>query len=349
MSITMPYLVIPAYEPDTRLPELLMQLQSYHLFQIVVVNDGSSPKYNPIFQKAANYSTILTHPQNRGKGRALKTAFSYIQEKGDCDIIVTADADGQHTPKDIVRIYHACRQHASALVTGTRQFIGKVPLRSRFGNTITKYVFYFATGCFLSDTQCGLRAFPASFLPFLCRVKGERYEYEMNILLEGAKQFPIEDISIETIYINDNASSHFHPVRDAIRIYKEIFKFAGSSLLSFLADYAGYVLLLLIFAGIPEHIRLIMANIIARLGSGTLNYFLNKQFVFEDKQSIKKTGSKYALLAICILILNTTVLLLLRHMGLQNLYILKIITELILFLISWTVQKQFIFRRNMTI
>ena len=345
----MPYLVIPAYEPDIKMLKLLAQLHSYHLFHIIIVNDGSAPKYNPIFQKAARCSTILTHQQNRGKGRALKTAFTYIQEKGDCDIIVTADADGQHTPEDIVRIYHACRQHSSALVTGTRQFIGKVPLRSRFGNTITKYVFSLATGCSLSDTQCGLRAFPASLLPFLCHVKGERYEYEMNVLLEGAKQFPIEDISIDTVYINDNASSHFHPVKDAIRIYKEIFKFAGSSLVSFLADYAGYVLLLLIFAGVPENIRLIMANVIARLGSGTLNYLLNKQFVFQDTQSIAKTGGKYALLAIGILILNTAILLLLRQMGLQNLYILKIITELLLFLLSWTIQKQLIFRNKMTI
>ena len=138
-------------------------------------------------------------------------------------------------------------------------------------------------------------------------------------------------------------------MKDAIRIYKEIFKFAGSSLVSFLADYAGYVLLLLIFAGVPENIRLIMANVIARLGSGTLNYLLNKQFVFQDTQSIAKTGGKYALLAIGILILNTAILLLLRQIGLQNLYILKIITELLLFLLSWTVQKQLIFRNKMTI
>ncbi len=344
----MPYLVIPAYEPDAKLLKLLLELQNYHLFQIIVVNDGSAPQYNTIFQEASKYSTVLTHSQNRGKGRALKTAFFHIRKKGGLDIIITADADGQHTPEDIFRIYNDCQKNTSALIIGTRHFLGSVPLRSRFGNTITKYVFYFATGCFLADTQCGLRGFSSSLLPFLCDIKGEHYEYEMNVLLQGAKQFPIKYIPIETVYINDNASSHFHPVKDAFRIYKEIFKFAGSSLLCFFVDYIGYLLLLLIFSGISVNTRLILANIIARLGSGTLNYLLNRHYVFQDTRRITKTGGAYCLLAFGILTLNTSILLLLRQGGLENVYILKLLTELILFTLSWTVQKHFIFHKHIS-
>lgn len=342
----MRYLVIPAYEPDEKLITLLHALPKDAAFKVILVNDGSSAKYDKIFKDAAAFATILKHPCNMGKGRALKTAFSYIQKTKEKGTIVTADADGQHTPADILHVCYVCEQHPDTFVTGIRHFTGNVPARSRLGNTLTKYIFRLATGCSLLDTQCGLRAFSTSMLPFLCQVKGERYEYEMNVLLEGAKRFPIEKVPIATVYIEGNSSSHFHPVRDGLRIYKEIFKFALSSILSFFADYAGYVLLLLLFSGIPESTRLILANVIARIGSGTLNYSLNKKFVFEDEQSVAKTGGKYIILACGILLLNTGILLLLHKIGLHNLYILKIMTELLLFLLSWMIQKHVIFHEE---
>ena len=278
----MRYLVIPAYEPDEKLLNLLKDLQSYQSLTIVVVNDGSTSSYNPIFEAASQFSTVLCHKQNYGKGRALKTAFSYITNIKNTlgeGIVITADSDGQHTPLDIFKVGKACEDNPNTLITGERYFTGNVPFRSRFGNTITKYVFSLSTGLSLKDTQCGLRAFSTELLPFLCSIKGERYEYEMNVLLEGAKKIPIKGVPIETVYIDDNRSSHFHPLKDAIKIYKEIFKFAMSSIIGFCVDYIGYALLIFLLAPIPPEIRLIIANVMARLCSATVNYCLNKKFV----------------------------------------------------------------------
>lgn len=345
----MRYLVIPAYEPDEKLLTLLKDLQSFKDLTIIVVNDGSNSSYDPIFEVASQFSTILYHEKNLGKGRALKTAFSYITNikntLGD-GIVITADSDGQHTIYDIFKIGKVCEENPDALITGERYFTGTVPLRSRFGNIVTKYVFSLFTGLSLNDTQCGLRAFSTELLPFLNSIHGERYEYEMNVLLEGVTKIPIKSVPIKTIYIDGNRSSHFHPLKDALKIYKEIFKFTVSSMIGFCVDYTGYILLISLFVSIPTEARLILSNIIARLCSAIVNYFLNKKFVFKDNQCIYSTASKYALLSCSILVLNTLIILLLNQLGFHNLYFAKLVTELLLFLLSWGIQRHFIFLKN---
>lgn len=345
----MRYLVIPAYEPDEKLLTLLKNLQPYHNLTIIVVNDGSNSSYDPIFKVANQFSTVLYHEKNLGKGCALKTAFSYITnikyKIGD-GIVITADADGQHTLHDIFKIAKVFEENPNTLISGERHFTGNIPFRSRFGNKVTKYVFSLFTGLSLNDTQCGLRAFSTELLPFLSSIHGERYEYEINVLLEGIKKFPIKSVPIETIYIDGNRSSHFHPLKDAIKIYKEIFKFTMSSMIGFCVDYIAYAFLISLFIFVTTEVRLILSNIIARLCSAIVNYFLNKKFVFNDNQCVFSTASKYALLSCGILVLNTFIILLLTQLGFRNLYFAKLVTELLLFFISWSIQKHFIFLKH---
>ena len=96
--------IIPAYEPEEKLIPLTQQLIAKNL-EVVVVDDGSGENYLPIFTKLTG-ATVLTHPENKGKGEALKTAYRYIKETHAHEevAIVTADSDGQHSPEDIVRI-----------------------------------------------------------------------------------------------------------------------------------------------------------------------------------------------------------------------------------------------------
>ena len=239
----MKFLVIPAYEPDEKLIKLLKEVSVLNLLQIIVVNDSSGDKFNDIFNVAKEYAILLSHGVNKGKDVALKTAFTYIKNLDTNGIIVTADSDGQHKVSDIVKAANSIKMHKAAITTGARYFTGKVPLKSKLGNTITKYIYFLVSGLFLNDTQCGLRAFPVSTIPFLLSIKGYRYEYEMNTLLLAKKNgLIIKEVPIETIYIDDNSGSHFNPVKDAIKIYGEIFRFTLSSLIAFITDYAAYCL-----------------------------------------------------------------------------------------------------------
>jgi putative flippase GtrA len=224
---------------------------------------------------------------------------------------------------------------------GCRKFTGNIPARSKFGNEITKKVFSLASGVKVSDTQTGLRGFSNEMIPFLLEVSGDRYEYEMNMLLECAKEkIQFFEVPIETVYIDSNESSHFNPIKDSVRIYKDILKFSCSSLLSFFVDYILYSVLLLL----TDNLK--VSNIGARVVSSCFNFTMNKRYVFRSKESILKTAVKYFALAACILAANTVLLELCTSYLIHNRFIAKILIEILLFFISWTVQKSFVFKKR---
>lgn len=340
--------LIPAYNPEPCLINLVQKLKERG-FWILVVDDGSMREYRKIFQKLDDVGSvlILTHTTNKGKGSALKTGLAYIQKHiSENYTVVTVDADGQHSPKDVEMVCKVSQKHPGYLILGSRKIQKKTPLKSKLGNQITRMVYALTTGVSIYDTQTGLRAFDNTILPKLLVIPGERYEYEMNVLLECSRnKIPIKEIDIETIYINDNAGSHFHPWKDSCRIYKEIFKFSASSLISFCLDYGIYSLLLWFTGGFSKNISLFISNVIARILSGYFNYQINQKLVFQKEEDSAKTAVQYVLLAAGILAGNTLFLELLVHLG-MNQYIGKLCTELVFFIISWFVQRTFIFKQQ---
>lgn len=336
------YAVIPAYEPDEKMLAVIDDISSLTDFHIIVINDGSGKDKLPIFAEAAKKAIVLTHEVNKGKGRGIKTALEYIKEhEADTVGIVIADADGQHKVEDIIRVAEALKSSPDKLIMGCRRFSGKIPLRSKFGNNITKFVFSFAAGVKVSDTQTGLRGFSSKLIPFMLSVNGDRYEFEMNMLLECAREgIRFYEVPIETVYLGKNESSHFNPIKDSWRIYKDILKFSCSSLLSFCVDYIFYS----IFAMISGSVA--FSNICARVISSVFNFSMNKKFVFKNKDRIAKTAAKYFLLAALILAANTIMLELCVKYLIHNKYISKILIEVLLFFISWAAQKSFVFRKR---
>ncbi len=342
MEIDSIYIVIPAYEPDEKLIALIDELTDKHTYNLIVVDDGSSSDKKEIFDKVKDKAELLIHEVNRGKGAALRSAFTYIKDTGKGRYyVITADADGQHKPADIMRIAEALKEHPDKLVMGCRRFKGDIPLRSRFGNNMTKAVFRFAAGVGVSDTQTGLRGFSDKLTDFMLGLSGDRYEYEMNMLLEAARDgISFYEVPIETVYLDENKSSHFNPIKDSFRIYKYILKFSCSSLLSFFVDYVLYSV---IFA-LSGSIRL--SNVIARVFSSIFNFLLNKKVVFKNKENLYKTALKYFLLAAVILAVNTLLLRLIVKYVIKNEYIAKIIVEVLLFLFSWSAQRSFVFKKK---
>ncbi|WP_409340621.1 GtrA family protein [Paenibacillus sp. MBLB4367] len=333
--------LIPSYEPDNRLIGLIERLRAMTDAPIVVVDDGSGEKFRGIFEavKAAG-CTVLTHISNRGKGRALKTGFQYIMEHGSTPGVVCADSDGQHAPKDIVAVGQAIDAREATIVLGSRRFTGKVPLRSRVGNRLTSKIYDAATGIGIGDTQTGLRGYPSHMLAWLCQVPGERFEYEMNLLLQAPAQgYGIAELPIDTIYLNENRSSHFRPIADSLNVYLPILKFCASSVISGVLDFVLLLLLQVITA------NLLVSVIGARLGSSAANYAINRRFVFArpKKGSVVKSAARYYSLAAAILALNYGLLSLLHTMLEIPLVPAKLATECLLFLFSYWCQRRFVY------
>jgi glycosyltransferase involved in cell wall biosynthesis len=226
-------ILIPAYKPNQRLVQLVKQLSTASPAPVVIVNDGSPPEYDPIFAALAPIPrvTVLTHAVNQGKGAALRTGFRNIESlPAEIARVVTADADGQHSVKDILAVAETAAQKPEAMIIGSRRFDKDVPPKSMFGNTITRWVMRLFFGVRLWDTQTGLRAIPRCLLPALIEIPYDHYELEMVMLLMAQRRLvPLIEIPIETIYIEGNRGSHFKPLLDSARVYWVLFRYAFST------------------------------------------------------------------------------------------------------------------------
>ena len=332
--------LIPAYKPDDRLTELVKELKDKNL-DVLLVDDGGGQTFKKIFDDCrALGAEVAVHAVNQGKGRALKTGINAaLLLWPDLSGIVTADADGQHTPTDILRLIEAMDQHENTLVLGSRAFTGNVPFKSLWGNRITRAVYALASGVKVGDTQTGLRGLPRCALEEMIRIDGERYEYEMNVLLKiRDMHLGVFEVPIETIYINDNAGSHFNPVRDAIRIYMVIFKYMFSAIASFAIDYALYWLCL--GFGLASW----LSYALARLVSSQVNYNLNKHTVFSGRGGKSSMLKYYALAVVQGAIGAALVQVLPRFIPLPA-GVIKIPVDLILFAFSFIIQRDYVFNK----
>ena len=334
------YVLIPAFQPDARLPRLILELhRADPSTKIVVVDDGSGQKFSDIFEASATAGAhVISYENNRGKGYALREGFTWIRDvAGDSpECVVTADADGQHTLNDIFRVGRRCTDTGKS-VLGVREFVGHVPARSRIGNTATSALFWLATGWKLKDTQTGLRAFPVALLPELLKVQGDRYEYELRVLLHLAKfRHPVTQIPIETIYEAGNPTSHFRPLQDSARIWAPLLKFAASSGVATVIDYV-LVLALNALTG-----ALFFPVVAARLVSASVNFAMNRRVFEATGVPLRRSALRYAALAVAVVAGSYTMLAVLTGIGMP-LWIAKIIADTTMYLVSYSAQSRYVF------
>ena len=353
-------ILIPSLEPDERLPAYIQKLKEGGFAHIVVIDDGSSEKYQPIFEEvdAVEDTVVLHHEVNKGKGVALKTGYRYIMEHLTDDItgVITADADGQHTVADCLHLAEQLEKGERALYLGSRDFNQEnVPPKSRSGNKITSVIFKFLYGQYLPDTQTGLRAFRKEELPFMAEVEGERYEYEMKVLIACSRaRIPMIPITIETIYENENEGTHFHPIRDSWRIYKVIFgsfiKFMSVSLICFLIDqFLALVLRKWILPPVGfargSMLNLQVSGWGARLVSSVINFVMNKNLVFQMKGKAGKPALKYAALCVMIITISNVGVWALGKIGMAD-WLAKILMDTMLYFLSYRFQERWVFKEE---
>ncbi len=348
-------IIIPSYEPDERLIELLTTLVDGKR-RIIIVNDGSSSKYDAIFKKASEMITsgggvLLTHEVNKGKGKALKTAFDYIIKNiPDAIGAVTADSDGQHPVICIDKVTDEFIKYPGCLILGVRNFDGDdVPWKSSFGNKLTMKVMKFVSGLSISDTQTGLRAIPISFMKELVDFGGDRFEFEIEMLLETVGKYDIREVHILTIYDSkEDHQTHFNPVKDSIKIYrilgKQFFRYILASFGSFVLDILLFYIFCRVFGDFKEYI--LISTIIARVCSSIFNFAINYKKVFKSNENIFKSAIKYFCLVIVQMGLSALFVTLFVNLTHGNEVVVKIIVDTILFFISFKVQQSLVFAKK---
>ena len=345
---------LPAYKPDQSLVRLAHALKAQDASaEILVIDDGSGSTYAPIFAELhLDGAIVQTHPVNRGKGAALRTGIAWAKANRPGEVIVTADADGQHLPRDIFRVGVRTETAAAAgqrtIILGVRtkpdpnagEEGTKVPLRSKIGNSATVGFFALATGARVADTQTGLRGFTPQILDWLLQIPGDKYEYEFSMLLRATRaDVELVQVPIVKVYEPGNPTSHFRPLQDSALIYAPLLAFLASSFLTgFLVD--AIALFVLVGMGAP----LLGAVVGARIISALTNFTVNR-IIMHDGGSRPSTSSslvRYATLAVGILAANAALMEALTGLG-ASLLVAKILTELILIPVSFAVQRRWVF------
>mgnify|MGYP004653765527 FL=1 len=345
--------VIPAWEPDEKMVSYVRELEQRGFENILLVDDGSTGESRRYFEILSGDSAVhvLHHEVNRGKGRSLRDGFEWcLKNMKDCRGVITADCDGQHSASDTEKMAKALILHPGEMILGTRKFDGEqVPWKSRFGNRITSFVFAVFCGKWLNDTQTGLRGIDAGLLPELCKLPGDRYEYEIRMLIFAVhKKVKFHELAIETIYLDDNRQSHFRPLQDSARIYGVIFgtffKYLLSSLSASLIDLGIFSLLnIWLLKGCTLAENVAVSTISARIVSSLYNFSVNRKLVFRSRKNIGKAMAGYYLLAVIQMGCSAGLVYLLTKFTGQKAVLVKIIVDVFLFMISYHIQRRIIF------
>lgn len=336
--------VIPAYRPGTALVELARALSRSPLPAIVVVDDGSGAECAGIFDALVKVPKVrvIRHAVNLGKGAALKSGInSVLCEHPGVAGVVTVDADGQHDPDDVLQVCKRFQETPDRLVLGVRTFDGPIPLRSRFGNLVTKGMMRMVLGQKLSDTQTGLRVIPRALLFTLLTVTASGYEFELEMLI-AVKHLGLQiaEQSIRTIYEPGNFSSHFRPLRDSMRIYFVLLRFSFVSLMSAVLDNVVFYLIFRATHG------LIPSQVGARLVSVLFNYTLTRRAVFLSDEPHRILLPRYLLLVVANAGLSLASIAFLTSTWPIGVLAAKIMTETVLFIANFAIQRDFIFTRH---
>lgn len=341
----MPIVVlIPAYQPGSEFPDFVAELIARGATSIVVVDDGSRADFRPRFEEVARHPEVrlCRHAVNLGKGAALKTGINAaLCDHPETAVVVTADADGQHHPEDVMAVAEFAEAHPGSLVLGVRTFSERVPLRSRLGNRATRAVMHVVVGQKLSDTQTGLRAIPHSLLPALMKLASQGYEFELDMLLMcRSKRVPVAEVPIRTIYANGNASSHFNPLFDSMRIYFLLLRFALVSMCTAVLDNLIFSVL---FLGGNS---VLASQAGARLVAMIVNFGAVKHLVFKSRGRVGREFLEYTALVVVSGGLSYGLITAFVYSTSMGVLRAKILAESILFFANFLVQRDVIFSES---
>lgn len=210
--------VIPAYNAGARLePVLLKIFATIPRRNVIVVDDGSTDQTHAM--AAANEVVIITHPQNCGKGVALKSGFAHALTWPQVQAVITLDADGQHDPKHLLEFIRVWRASPVDLLIGCRTLRWPaMPLFRVLSNRLTSRLVSQRLGQKIPDSQSGYRLHSRRLLEQI-KLNTGGYETESELLLKAVRaRMRLGFIPIATIYAGE--TSHIRGWRDTWRFIK---------------------------------------------------------------------------------------------------------------------------------
>jgi len=208
-------IIIPAFNAEKTISGVAREAVETGL-PLLVVDDGSSDLTAQSVRELP--LTLISHPENRGKGAALRTGFEWALANGFTGV-VTLDADGQHEVAAVSLLAETARAGAIDIVIASRytQFQEMAGLRSSW-NRFGVWCMRKRTGLLISDSQSGFRYYSAALLRQV-KLETDGYNMEMEVLLKAWRGgFVIGSLPIAARIADGRSTSHYRPVRDTWNI-----------------------------------------------------------------------------------------------------------------------------------
>jgi len=211
--------IIPCYNNVNTVADVVKSVLDYTDNVIVVFDGCTDGSQKTLGHSEFNKVKIVDYQSNKGKGKALETAFSFAVNLG-YDYAVTMDADGQHYASELPKFFEAIDNQHGAMIMGCRQMKqDNKPAANTFANKFSNFWFAVQTGRKLTDTQTGFRAYPLSKMGKM-RLLSSRYEGELEFIIRIAwRNIPFFSVPIEVYYppVNERVT-HFRKGIDFTRI-----------------------------------------------------------------------------------------------------------------------------------
>ena len=207
--------LIPSYNAAKTVGNVVREAKQY-VPDVVVINDGSRDDTAAVARAAG--AEVVDHPQNRGKGGALKTGFAYAIQHG-YDVVITLDADGQHLPREIPKFLRAREEMKGDLIIGSRSHLFDQMLpRRRLANRFSAWTIAKASKTGITDSQSGFRLYSANMLRNI-RLRTEGFDLESEVIVRaGVGGFKVITIPIDLGFVDGISTSHYKPLKDTLRI-----------------------------------------------------------------------------------------------------------------------------------
>jgi glycosyltransferase involved in cell wall biosynthesis len=207
--------LIPAYNAAKTVGDVVRASREF-VRDVVVINDGSRDA--TASAAAAAGAEVVSYPQNRGKGGALKTGFAWALQHG-YDIVITLDADGQHLPREIPKFIR-CREETRAdlIIGGRSHLFGQMLPRRRLANRFSAWSIARASKTGITDSQSGYRLYSAGLLRNV-HLRSEGFDLESEVIVRaGRGGFKVITTPIDLGFVDGISTSHYKPLKDTLRI-----------------------------------------------------------------------------------------------------------------------------------
>jgi len=326
--------------PDRSVMRLIERVRGNDQMVPLAVFAGSEPEGMPAYVQA------LYCPESDGVGVRIKAALRYVRDSmPECGYVIRLDADSPCNFEDIMRLNKTIVRTRGELVLGKRRLNTELSLKSVMRSAVVRQVFALASGRNIHDTETRIRGFGRELIDTLLHIDGEGYEYEVNVLLYCARNgVPISETKISTP-CTESPDSYMQHLRDWIKVYGCVVKFAISSLIAFLIDLFILLGMNRLLDGMHEVAALVISVGTARVISAVVNFYINHFIVFDSNEHVGTAMLKFGLLQIIVLAGNYAIMHVLNILLNMPLAVSKVIADTAMFAVSFVIQGRFIYNK----